>query len=79
MRCIYPLQVDDILGEESENDSEGKEKDEKVEGEEEDDASRQSAEPTDYQQTPGSSVKDTTSTSKEDRSQTESIARYHIC
>lgn len=68
-------QVDDILGEESDNDSEGKEKEEKVEGEEEDETSRQSAETTDYQQTLDTSVKNT-SASKEDNSRTGSAPRY---
>ncbi|MCI4395600.1 hypothetical protein PGIGA_G00182420 [Pangasianodon gigas] len=71
-------EVDDILGEESDNDSEGKEKEERVEGEEEDEeASRQSAEPADYQQAEGTTVKDTSSTSKEESSRTGSIPRGH--
>lgn len=72
------MQVDDILGEESDNDSEGKEKEERVEGEEEDEeTSRQSAEPADYQQALCTSVKDPASTAKEDSRQTGSIARYY--
>ncbi|KAF4080456.1 hypothetical protein AMELA_G00171580 [Ameiurus melas] len=71
-------EVDDILGEESDNDSEGKEKEERVEGEEEDDeSSRQSAEPTSHQQALGRAVKDTTSASKEDSSRTGCVPRGH--
>ncbi|KAF7686238.1 RNA polymerase II subunit A C-terminal domain phosphatase [Silurus meridionalis] len=70
-------EVDDILGEESENESEGKEKEERVEGEEDEETSRQNAEPGHSQQAPSTSVKDATSASKEDRSQPGSISRGH--
>ncbi|XP_053494276.1 RNA polymerase II subunit A C-terminal domain phosphatase isoform X2 [Ictalurus furcatus] len=65
-------EVDDILGEESDNDSEGKEKEERVEEEEDEESSRQS-----YQQALGTAVKDTTSASKEDSSRTGSVPRGH--
>ncbi|XP_060760967.1 RNA polymerase II subunit A C-terminal domain phosphatase [Neoarius graeffei] len=71
-------EVDDILGEESDNDSEGKEKEEKMEGEDEDEeSSRQSAETTDYQRSLDTSVKTTSSASKEHGSRTASAPRSH--
>lgn len=64
--------MDDILGEESDNDSEGKEKEER--DEEDQESSRQTA---DYHQTLRTSVKDTSSsTSKEDSGHTGVIPRY---
>lgn len=69
--------MDDILGEESDNDSEEKEKEQRVDGEEEDkESSRQSAESADYHPDLGTSVKDSTSTAKEESSLTGSMARY---
>lgn len=69
--------MDDILEEESDNDSEGKEKEERVKGDEEDEeSSRQSAEAADDQQALNMSVRDTSSTSKEDSSRTGITPRY---
>ncbi|XP_060721947.1 RNA polymerase II subunit A C-terminal domain phosphatase isoform X1 [Tachysurus vachellii] len=71
-------EVDDILEEESDNDSEGKEKEERVkEDEEDEESSRQSAEAADDHQALNMSVKDTSSTSKEDSSQTGITPRGH--
>lgn len=75
--CVVGGKVDDILGEESDNDSEGKEKERRVEGEEEDEeTSRQSAESADYHTAVVAPVKDSTSTAKEESSLTGCIVRY---